>query len=989
MRDGGGSSGNRRRPCDGRFGLAWLLVVLAMAVSLALPVAWAQGGHRHYTVTGWSMEDGLPHPLVHAVAQDRDGFLWAGTWEGVVRFNGRNFTVFDRQNTPGVELAGVFCIWPEADGGVLFCTARDGVYRYRDGHWQPLGGEDARHLQVTALLRDRRDGALWLVSGQRLLRLDAAGHLADIGASGGLPAGAPTVLAQDADGTLLVGGEFGLRQLRQERFLPWAAWAGTLAVRDLRDDGAGGWLVAGDDGVHWRHADGRIEHIKPGLRVEAVVKGPRNGLWMNLSTGALLHLDDTGQQRMAIPGAVSKALLVDREGLIWAGSTDGLFRVADGIASGITRRDGLGSDFVRTVLQADDGTWWIGHTNGLDRWRQGKLDTVRLGTNAGVHDTSVLSLAWRDGALWVGTYDLGVFRLDRQGNVLAHIRIGDGQQPLVRALLPDADGGVWIGGSHGLVHDRNGHQRHWLHAGDDAATVQALYRDADGTLWIGTDNGMAMLDAAGTLRRWWPERDLPVQNVFDFYRAPAGDLWIATDRGLLRMLPDGRFHLYDHRVGMPRDKVFRIIDDQAGNFWLSSNMGVFRIPRVEFDQLDAGSRTRLAVHVVDHSDGMPGSQCNGATMAAGWRTREGRLLFPTSAGLAVIDPGSGSGLQRALGPPVALERILVDGVQQPAGPRLQLPAGAKRLSVEYAGMSFRAPGKLRYRYRLKGFDPYWVDADNTTSAVYTSLPPGQYTLEVQAMSLPLDWSRQAQVGRVRLQIEVQPAVWQRTSVRALAAVVLVAGILLLWWLRTARFRRSQQRLNRIIAQRTEELSDKNHQLEVASWRLAFQATHDELTGLPNRREGDRFLSDAVSQAAQRPLSVALLDIDHFKQVNDDHGHAAGDAVLRAFGQELAGFAAEWGLFVARFGGEEFLLCMEEVALDNAERRMSELLQRVRDHAAWLEEGGTLRCTFSAGVAEWQPGQSAHALLAVADARLLQAKQAGRNRVMAGEGRQSA
>lgn len=960
----------------------WLL--LALLWLLAVPVAWAAPATRHYTLSGWTMEDGLPHPLVHVVAQDRDGFLWVGTWEGVVRFNGRGFSLFDRQNVRGMELAGVYSILPEADGGVLFGTARNGIVRYYQGDWQRVGGEAARMLAASALWRGR-DGALWFASGRRLLRLDGHG-LQDAGRMAGLPAGEVLALAEDKDGALLVAGEAGLHRITQGRAQRWGAdWVAPGAATALLADGRGGWLAAHDGGVRWRHADGRIERIDVGRRVSAMVLDERGVLWMNLSDGQLLRRDADGSQSpMGIPGTVNKALLLDREGLVWVGSSDGLYRVADGQASGLTRRDGLASDYVRSVLQDEQGAYWIGHADGLSRWSQGRMQTIRLGEGAGAHDTSVLSLAQRDGKLWVGTYDLGVLQLDAQGRVLQRLRLGSGTQPVVRALLPEPDGSLWIGGNHGLVHWRDGRAHPYLGgAGQPDLVVQALYRDPNGPLWIGTNNGMAMLDAGGRLRRWEPEHDVPAQYFFDFLRDGRGDLWIASDRGLLRMR-DGRFTVYDHARGLPRDKLFRIIDDGVGSLWLSSNTGVFRVARRELDEIDAGTRTQLAVHVLDRSDGMPGSQSNGASQPAGWLTREGRLLFPTSAGLAVIEPRA-LVTGRVGAPPVAFERIIVDGQAQPLRPLLTLQPRANRLAIGYAGMSFRALDKLRYRYRLHGYDQDWVSASADSEAVYTRLPPGSYQLEVQAMAMPVDWSRSERIGSARMDITVVPALWQRPWVRALLALGVVAVVALLGWWRTASLRRRQRQLNRVIAERTEELSEKNRQLEVAGYRLQHLATHDGLTGLPNRRAGDAQLVGAVAQARAeaRPLSVALIDIDHFKQINDRYGHAAGDAVLQAVGGVLAEFVAEWGLFAARFGGEEFMVCMEELPLVDGATRMRELLERIRTLSVTTEEGAELHCTFSAGVAELVAGQTPHALLALADDRLLQAKQQGRNRIVAG------
>jgi hypothetical protein len=159
------------------------LVTLVLVVAGFFP-SWAQAG-RH-TVASWDMAQGLPHNLVQSLAQGTDGFIWIGTWEGVVRFNGRSFTVFDRQNTPGVELSGILSILAEADGAMLFGTASDGVYRYHKGAWQPLGGADARQLSVVAMLRDH-DGSLWIATNERLLRLSVSGVLEDASAAMGLP----------------------------------------------------------------------------------------------------------------------------------------------------------------------------------------------------------------------------------------------------------------------------------------------------------------------------------------------------------------------------------------------------------------------------------------------------------------------------------------------------------------------------------------------------------------------------------------------------------------------------------------------------------------------------------------------------------------------------------------------------------------------------------------------------------------------------------
>lgn len=964
-------------------GLLWALLAGVVLTAAIIPSAQAA---RH-TVAGWGMEQGLPHNLVQSVAQGSDGFIWLGTWEGVVRFNGRSFTVFDRQNTPGVELSGVLSILPEADGAVLFGTISDGVYRYHRGRWEALGGDDARHLTVSALLRDR-SGGLWIGAKEKLLRLLPSGQLLDAGSALGLPEVPITALHRGADDAVLVATEKGVYQVRQGQLSAWNNTAGWV-VRDLLDDGKGGWVVAADDGVHWLHGDGRRRHLLPGERVDSIRLDASGALWLSLSAGRLLRWDAGKTERIVIPGQVSPALMIDREGLVWAGSTDGLFRVDEGAARGLTSEDGLGSDYVRALIQTAHGDVWVGHSEGLDRMRGETISRVRLLPGNG-RDASVLALATRGAALWAGTYNQGVFQLDEAGRVVQQINLPGTVPPLVRSLLSDSDGSLWIGSSEGLFHHQQGKLRHYgLDEGLPGLAVHALYRDLSGVLWIGTNGGMAGLGADGKIQGWSADLDFPARYVFDFLGDDNGDLWMATDHGLLRKRGLD-ITVFDHRNGLPRDKIFRVIDDGGGHLWLPSNQGVFRLDRRELIAVAAGARTHLSVQVLDHTDGMPSSQGNGASSPAGWFTDKGELLFPTAGGLAVIDPQRVDGSTRFRKLPIAIESVVVDGDPQPLRDNYDLPAGVDRIAVAYAGLGFRAPDKMRYRYRLEGFDREWVDAGSRIEAVYTNLPPGRYQLRIQAMSLPLDWDNANRGGEAVLRLDIAAPLWQRPWVRWLAGVALFGLLLLLLGWRATSYRLRQKRLNNEIAARTQELSEKNRALEQADFerasllqRLEHQAMHDALTGLPNRRAGDAYLQKSLQQAVAdgTPLNVALVDVDHFKQINDRYGHEAGDQVLR----DIAGLLQlRLGKeqFVARHGGEEFLVVIHGMPLQEAVAALHEL--RIRLARLRFEEvDADVNVTVSIGVAALGPGQAdGRTLLAAADRQLYRAKREGRNRVLA-------
>lgn len=963
---------------------AWLLALLA--------VSWPGAGLAkglHYGVTRWDMRDGLPHNMVHDIAQDRQGFIWVATWEGVARFNGRSFTVYDNENTEQARLSGVFSLLAEADGSILVGTAVDGIYRHHQGQWHAYGDAALRQLRVEDMLRTA-DGTLWLSSRHQLYRLDAQGRPQHVDFPSGIEPGQIHALRADGD-DLLVASLNGAWQVHNGRARPWGQAQGFAGkqVRQIDRDGAGGWVLACDDGV-WRwHADGRSERVVASSRISQTMVDSRQALWVVGNDGQVLRIaSDGSRQQLALDGLPSRAFLEDREGLLWLGDSLGLTRLSPGAVRALTQRNGLGENYVRTVMQTANGSTWIGHARGIQRWQGGALGPLLAMPDARLSSTVTALAADPHGdGVWAGTYEQGVLRFDGAGRLLQQLPVSyaSARSLMVRSLLPTSQG-MLVGTPRGLLRLGADGQVQPLgkQLGLGEHAVQVLSRDEQGQIWIGTEAGMAMLRPDGRLRHWQPERDLPAYAVFDFLHDADGTVWVASDSGLLR-LRDGALQVYDHHAGLPRDKMFRILDDGHGRLWLSSNQGVFRVARSEFAAFDANRHDLLAVDVIDSSDGMPSSQVNGATWPAGWQHRDGQLMFPTGRGLALIDPEL-AGRDRNAVPPVVLEQVLVNGVRQPLQAAYRLQQRTNRLSITYAALAFASPHKLRYRYRLLGFERDWVEVGEGTEAVYTNLPPGDYRFQVQAMAMPLDWSRSQRLGSAELAIVQVPVFWQRPLVLATAALLL--GLLLFsgWRLRVHHYERRQRRLNALVAQRTEELHRKNVALVAAGrerdellGRLERQALYDSLTALPNRRAADGYLQQALDQAAASgtPLSVALMDVDHFKQVNDGYGHQVGDRVLAHLGRLLSE-PSEGAVFAARQGGEEFLLVMPNTALARGRQRMQVLCTEVA--GAQLAQAPAI--TVSIGVAGYGPGRDqVHTLLAAADANLYLAKAGGRNQVV--------
>lgn len=969
-------------------GLACVLLLTVLGATRAgeAPTALADF-HRDL----WTTREGLPHNSINAIAQTRDGYLWLATWEGPVRFNGREFTVFDRADQIGLPDLGVHALLAEPDGALRVGGFRGGLSRHFERRWQGL--EPAAGM-IVALYRDY-DAALW-VGGEGLLRIAADGTRKRYEAEDGFPGGQPWAFREDGDGRLWIGGSFGLLYLESGRLRPSAADSGlpTAGVTQLLPGSDGRMLVGTERGVYRQTAEDRFESLSallPQVSVTRMLADADGTLWIGTRNDGLYRLGALGLEHLGVeqglPDSRVRSLLRDREGSLWVGTNAGLIRLRDAPMLSWTRARGLSGDFVRAVLPDGDRALWIGTSEGLNRLDADGMHPVGVGTE--LENESILSLAPApDGSLWVGTFTRGAWRWDGE-RIVERI---DREQGLpsneVRAIVAAADGSLWLGTLLGLARVHAGVIELLRPAeGLTADPVYGLMQDGDGRLWIATMSGVA---------RWFAGRletiALPFSGAaYGFWQDPdRGDVWMTSDHGLLRWRRDDRsIQSIGREAGLPFTKLFTIVADRAGNFWLSGNRGVLRISRAEAEAVADGRRQRLLVDRFGEADGMASSQANGSSMPAAALSADGTVWFATSRGVSAVHPAR---LERFTErpPPVVIERIHVDGVELAVEDGLQLPAGTNRIRIEFAGLGYVMPQRIRYRYLLEGFDQTWVERGGRADAELTNLPPGQYRFRVSAAYGDGHWSTE----EARWSFAVIPAWWQRGPLQLAALLTAMALVVLALRLRTRQLRLSSQRLQQLVERRTADLKRQTERLlaldverntlldRLREQSEAFerQAREDTLTGLPNRRAFEEALSESLVAAreAGRALSLILVDLDHFKEVNDRHSHAVGDATLRAAADALRA-AARPGAGLSRWGGEEFAVLLPDCGLDAAREEAEKL--RVAIAAIDGERlAPGLRLTASLGVAQDRGGEAGERLLARADAALYRAKQLGRNRV---------
>ena len=963
-----------------------LRALLAAALALLAPAAAALDDKPldSYARETWSTRDGLPHNQVNSIAQTPEGYLWFATWEGVVRYNGQEFRSFGRNNVADLRDSGIRSVTVAPGGALVVATSRGGVSVMRDGAWTTYTRAEGLAQDETFAALEDRAGRLWVGTESRGVTRIGAGVATSFTTAEGLPSDVVYALQEDGSGAIWVGTGQGVARIEGERVQAFGTEAGlppagvfSLALA------ADGRLYAGTEEGLYVGQGGRFAPVHPeldGTAVASLELDEQGTLWIGTVDRGLLRLGPRGLERFGVsdglPNSRVASLYSDREGNLWVGTNAGLMRFTDTPFITIDSHHGLSDDYVRALLEGRGGEVLVGTSRGLDRWRDERAEPL-----AGLEGDSVLSLARdRAGNLWVGTYSTGLVRW-RDGSVRERLLAGSGlPSNQVRAVLEDRAGRLWIGTSRGLVRRGEGGDRLLLERdGLPRDFVLSLFEASDGAVWVGTSNGAARIEGEKITRLDISGLD-EAQDVFGWHEDPDGTLWLATDRGVLRYRGH-RLDLVGGSQGLPVDAVFQVVVDTYGNFWLTSNAGVIYVRREDMEASADGRASRLDYQQFAEADGMGSAQCNGGAGPAALRTGDGSIWVATARGVAVVQPDELPKYQLAP-PPVVIEGLRVDDRSTSADGQLVLPPGTRKLELDYVSLSYRTPEQIRYRYRLEGFDNGWVERNQHRNAQYTNLPPGKYRFQVSAAQRGSGWSPET----ASVSFEIEPRLWQRPWFLPAAGTLLALGLYGLYRARVGRLKARENQLSRLVDERTRALSEKNAELEQKNQTIRKQSEifeqlsrTDGLTGLPNRRSMEETLAAAWRRAVAggTDLSFGLLDIDHFKRINDGFSHDVGDEALRRVAAVLRAQPAR--VQVARWGGEEFALLFPGAGLAQA-RELAEGLRRAIETIDGEDLAPGLRFTASIGLAGRGDLPNYEKMVSQADQRLYEAKNAGRNRV---------
>ncbi len=760
--------------------------VIAMLFVIGLPISsdsrgitWdlnRQRDRSNYGLDFWREAEGLPQSRIRAILRTRDGYLWLGTDNGLVRFNGASFTAFTIE-TGSLKDNEVSGLQEDNDGGLWISTYGGGLTLLKNGRFTTFTTADGLLDDVIKKLDKDAEGNIWMVTPNGACRY-SQGNFTKFTTREGLSDNYVTAICAHAAQGVFVATAAGLYRLVNGKFEPEKG-----IVEDK--DGRIVHLASGNNGALWiGFHEAVVKRWKSGVltvyarqqnlssRILHLYEDPQGTLWAALP-GRLHRLRDgmfepvMSKEDNTRMGTVS-SLWGDREGSLWIGlESNGLGRLRARQLATLTIADGLPNESTRSVFQDRQDNLWIGTATGLAKYRDGSMvsysevDGSRLGSVRAIAEDA-------EGTLWIAAaQNLLLLQRDKLVRFPGWQCASD-----IKVLYRDRQSRMWAGTDGDGLFQFEGDQIRNFRTQDGLASnqIRSILTDRQGKLWIGTFGGVSRY-ADGEFTTYTVKDGLPNNRVYALHEDEEGALWFATRGGLSRF-KDGVFFNYLADSGLFSGFVYALLDDERGNFWFSCAAGLFRASKAELRDFAIGKLKKITSVDYGVRDGMMTRACNVGNQPAAWKATDGKLLFCTMKGVVIVDPESVS----VSGPvaPIYIENVSINKqAQQPDG-ESRVPLGAGEVEIHYAALNYISPEKVRFKYLLEGFDKEWVEAGTRRFAYYANLPPGEYRFRVIASTVDGPWNEEGDSYGFYLKPHFYQTYW--FLVLFIAGILFIAGL---------------------------------------------------------------------------------------------------------------------------------------------------------------------------------------------------------------------
>jgi len=753
--------------------------------------------------TSWTTAEGLSQNSIAAVVQTRDGYIWLGTFGGLVRFDGVKFTIFNTLNVPALTSQRIVSLHEDRHGTLWIGTENGQIVRYMNGQFFPFDHTQDLKISLTFLFVDRQ-GFLWTTNTQETViryTFDENGYTRkDILSFPTLGNESFSMLGatEDAAGNIWFYTHNAILRYQEGTFKKFTLENDFSFIKNLSFEPRSVFLFgikADKNGIIWaatlngtmrfngeifvRDApDNTPNTAQRSLLVEnldgeltALVNNRiaryENGKWTEIGT---LKENSFNMRK----------IIKDAEGNYWLGTYgDGLIRLKTPIIKYFGEKQGVVQNAASSILEDRNGNIWATSYNLL-KFENERFSSV-LKSVDGVAFTALYEK--KDGEILAGTwnglisYRNGKFT-DRSPEFASFLGI---KSFYVNTIFEERNGTMWFGISQisGLIRQKNGEMHLFTEKdGMKGGRIQMIFEDRSGVIWLGTYGGLMRFEN-GVFTNYTTAEGLTDNNVRALYEDQNGALWIGTYGGGLNRLKDGKMTRVTMQDGLFDNVVSRIIVDEKDNFWMLGNRGIFVVSRTELDEVADGRRKAVNSRVFGTGDGLEIAEGTGGS-PAGWRTRGGDFWFPMVNGYIRITPPPPTDFS----PPTFIEEVLSERNLLDLRRPIEIKPGEENLEIHYTALGFKKPEQLQFKYQMKGLSDEWTNVGTRRTAYFSYLPPGEYEFTVIASNSDGIWNAQGK----SIKIKVLPPFYRTWWFNLLAVLVFCLIVFGIFYLRVLRLK---------------------------------------------------------------------------------------------------------------------------------------------------------------------------------------------------------
>jgi ligand-binding sensor domain-containing protein/signal transduction histidine kinase len=771
-----------------------------------------------YNFSHWTTENGLPSNSLLHIYQTSDGYLWISGYSGLIRFDGNKFTIFNTASTDVFESNVIRNLAEDSQGNLWMTTQGSGLVSFKNGKFTAYGKKQNMTHLYRALLVDNKD-RIWSAS---------PGH----------------------GWFYLENGVF--------HFLDYKKSLSNIEVRSIVQNKNGAiWFATLGEGL-FKYQNGILESLSlpEGLNKEwiySLFPDNDNKLWIGTSSGIYYYDGKKIQHVLPEIKCTVNDILKDRFGNLWIGTINGLYRknIVNNKVECLTTESGLTNDFIVDFLFDFEGNFWMTqYKGGLTRIRDGKFTNYTYA--GGLPDKVVNTICEIDSSSYLVGFDNGSLVKIKNGNIIPfqiktdlsgdrirHIMFDnqkniwissytgllrikpDGSEVLyseksgylsskVRLTFEDSRGNIWIGTrNNGVVRvNKNKEIKIFdVSNGLNSNLIMAIKEDSGGNIWIGTSEGtggLNMITPTDEVKKFTITEGFKSDIVFNIYIDKEGLIWIATNNGLW-LSNQKKYFCFTTKNGLIDNSPYDVVEDNYGFLWLPYSEGIMKVSKKELVEYSERKTGKVNCSLFNKYDGMKESECNPTAQVL--KSTDGKLFFPTLDGIAIIDPLNV--MYNNYIPPVVIENIKVDNRFIDLSNETSFKPGNKRYTFNYTALCLYEAEKVKFRYRLEGFETEWNETDNIRSVSYTNLPHGEYKFQVMACNNDQIWNEKG----TEYSFTIKPHFTETLWFYLLVTILFLTIAYFFYRVRVSQLESQKNDLEEIIQIRTKEVLEKNEKLE--------------------------------------------------------------------------------------------------------------------------------------------------------------------------------